>query len=177
MSDAPETPAEPEDFLALAAAALVRRAPPPVAGPEDIRIPHPVCGHPEYPDRIAPGGEPCAFCLREIDRQFAPLQPHPVCACPKPVWAHREDGPCGSCLRDIEREYVNPPQHELTWDDVRGARRVLLEATDWVETNPGRVARTDSEAVAAIVAYRVALLDIPQTFATPADVVWPQPPV
>lgn len=129
------------------------------------RTPHPVCGHPEYPDRHAESG-PCKQCLKAIERDFANDQPHPICGCLKPVWSFRTDGgPCGRCLKDIEREYglvpdmrKNDPKPSL--DDYRKWRVRLLEDTDWVDTNPARVRREPEAYVEAIHEYRRALFDI-----------------
>lgn len=129
--------------------------------------PHPVCGHLEYPDRHAASG-PCTGCLKEIDRQYADRQPHPVCGCLKPAWSFRTDGgPCGWCLKDIEREYGLTPDPRVndpapSHDDLRKWRAPLLEASDWVDTNPARVAREPAAWVEELRDWRQKLRDITQ---------------
>jgi hypothetical protein len=56
-----------------------------------------------------------------------------------------------------------------TWIGIRSERDGLLAATDWW-------AVSDRAMSAAEAAYRQALRDIPQTFSSPADVVWPTKP-
>lgn len=133
------------------------------------RVPHPVCGHPEYEDRHVPSG-PCKRCLREIDRDYLSDQPHPLCGCLKPFWSFRTDGgPCGQCLKDIERDYGLTPDPKInaptpTVEDFRKWRAALLRETDWVEANPARVAREPADYVEAIRAYRQQLFDGPKTY-------------
>jgi hypothetical protein len=57
----------------------------------------------------------------------------------------------------------------ITWADIRSKRDGLLAATDWW-------AVSDRAMSAAEAAYRQALRDVPQTFSSPADVVWPTKP-
>jgi hypothetical protein len=57
----------------------------------------------------------------------------------------------------------------ITWADIRSERDSLLAATDWW-------AVSDRAMSAAEAAYRQALRDVPQTFSSPADVVWPTKP-
>jgi hypothetical protein len=57
----------------------------------------------------------------------------------------------------------------ITWADIRSERDGLLAATDWW-------AVSDRAMSAAEAAYRQALRDVPQTFSSPADVVWPTKP-
>lgn len=56
-----------------------------------------------------------------------------------------------------------------TWVGIRGERDNLLAATDWW-------AVSDRAMSADETSYRQALRDVPQTFASPADVVWPTKP-
>lgn len=104
------------------------------------------------------------------------MKPHPHCGHLKPLFAHSASGPCDWCLTDIERAYLQPRAAIKTWADIRGERAVRLEATDWVDDNRSRVARSSPELVAAIRAYRQKLFDITTDFATPESVVWPTPP-
>ena len=63
-------------------------------------------------------------------------------------------------------DYVPPAP---AWADIRSKRDGLLAATDWW-------AVSDRAISAAEAAYRQALRDVPQTFSSPADVVWPTKP-
>ena len=56
------------------------------------------------------------------------------------------------------------------WDVVRAERDRLLAASDWTQVADAPV---DQQAWAV---YRQTLRDIPQDFATPEDVVWPEQP-
>lgn len=79
---------------------------------------------------------------------------------------------CGYCLIDEVRA-AEPDHYELTWDDVRGARAVLLARCDWTQLPDV------PEATRALWApYRQALRDITSGEGeTPAsEVVWPTPP-
>ena len=58
----------------------------------------------------------------------------------------------------------------LAWDRVRAERDRLLAASDWTQ-----VADAPVDA-AAWAAYRQALRDVPQDYATPDAVVWPTIP-
>lgn len=141
--------------------------------------PHPVCGHPEYPDRHNASG-PCSRCLKQIEREFASDQPHPICGCLKPVWSFRTDGgPCGQCLKDVERAYgltpdprVNDPKPTL--EDMQRWSALKLEATDWVDINPARVAREPAGWVAAIQSYRLQLAALVADFDGTQS--FPEPP-
>jgi len=57
----------------------------------------------------------------------------------------------------------------ITWADVRSERDGLLAATDWWAVSDRAISASEA-------AYRQALRDVPQTFASPADVVWPTKP-
>jgi len=58
----------------------------------------------------------------------------------------------------------------LAWDAVRRERDRLLAASDWTQ-----VADAPVDAAAWAV-YRQKLRDIPQDYANPDDVVWPEQP-
>jgi len=60
-------------------------------------------------------------------------------------------------------EYVPPPP---TWDGVRAERNAKLVASDWMATQDRTMTQAEKT-------YRQALRDIPQTFGSPAEVVWP----
>ena len=62
---------------------------------------------------------------------------------------------------------VYPP----TWDQIRNRRDELLKETDWAALPDVNVSTKQSW-----LTYRQALRDIPTTFKTPEEVVWPEPP-
>jgi len=78
-----------------------------------------------------------------------------------PAEKFKEDNP-GVTIAD----YVPPAP---TWAGIRGERDALLKSTDWW-------AVSDRAMSAEETAYRQALRDVPQNFASPADVVWPTKP-
>ena len=67
-------------------------------------------------------------------------------------------------------KFVPPAPPLLTWDDIRRERDVLLADSDWTQILDAPVDQT------AWAVYRQTLRDIPQTFATPDEVVWPEAP-
>jgi hypothetical protein len=69
----------------------------------------------------------------------------------------------------IVEKWTDPRTPQQIWADIRSERDSLLAATDWW-------AVSDRGMSAAEAAYRQALRDVPQTFASPADVVWPTKP-
>jgi hypothetical protein len=65
--------------------------------------------------------------------------------------------------------YVPPAP---TWKQIRSQRDALLTASDWAiipDANPKPSKET-------WLTYRQALRDVPQTFSTPEEVVWPNKP-
>lgn len=58
----------------------------------------------------------------------------------------------------------------ITWEQIRSKRNNLLSLSDYTQTSdwPGDKALWST--------YRQALRDVPQTYTTPADVVWPAIP-
>lgn len=64
---------------------------------------------------------------------------------------------------------INPP----TWDDIRSERVRLLSACDWTQLADAPL--TDTERVTWQY-YRQALRDLPQTYPSPNDVVFPEQP-
>jgi hypothetical protein len=59
-----------------------------------------------------------------------------------------------------------------TWEQIRAKRDGLLKDSDWVvlaDSNP----KPSKE---AWLTYRNALRNIPQTFSSPSEVIWPQKP-
>ena len=59
------------------------------------------------------------------------------------------------------------------WAQVRAERDRLLAACDWTQVADAPLSSADRQAWAD---YRQTLRDVPQTFATPDDVVWPEAP-
>jgi hypothetical protein len=74
-------------------------------------------------------------------------------------------GPIAPFVRNLESE----------WRMVRVKRDGLIKASDWTQFPDTQARFTDAQKT-AWATYRQALRDIPQTFADPADVVWPTPP-
>lgn len=62
---------------------------------------------------------------------------------------------------------------DLAWVPIRARRNSLLAASDWAVLPDSPLG---TEARDAWAAYRATLRNIPQTYETPADVVWPQSP-
>ena len=56
-----------------------------------------------------------------------------------------------------------------TWADIRSERDSLLAETDWWAVSDRAMSADETN-------YRQALRDVPQNFASPADVVWPTKP-
>lgn len=96
--------------------------------------------------------------------------PCPYCGRLKPAYAIR-DGRCGDDIHDEARASAQPPAR--TWNDIRGLRAILLQRCDWTQ-----VADADltTEERAAWATYRQALRDLPETYATPGEVIWPTAP-
>jgi len=60
---------------------------------------------------------------------------------------------------------------KLTWDQIRSQRNFLLSQTDWIFSPDVTLKNKE-----AWLTYRQALRDVPQTFSTPEEVVWPNKP-
>lgn len=60
-----------------------------------------------------------------------------------------------------------------TWEGVRPKRNVLLAQSDWTQLPDAPLTNEQKQAWAE---YRQALRDLPATFATAEDVVYPEPP-
>lgn len=58
---------------------------------------------------------------------------------------------------------------EITWETIKTRRNELLNSTDWTQ-----LPDVDEYKKAQYSKYRQALRDIPETFASPELVVWPQ---
>jgi hypothetical protein len=76
-----------------------------------------------------------------------------------------EFGPIAPYVRDVNVE----------WNMVRNNRYMLLKSCDWTQFTDAQTTMSEEKKVAWAV-YRQALRDIPQSFADPADVVWPSKP-
>ena len=84
--------------------------------------------------------------------------------------------PLGARLEDLEGSFGVGDLHDgsvwshgmptYTWDDIRAERNAKLAASDWMATQDRTMTQAEK-------AYRQALRDIPQTFGSPAEVVWP----
>lgn len=73
-----------------------------------------------------------------------------------------------------EPETPEPPQPEpLTWDTIRAPRDFLLAGSDWTQLADAPLAQEQKNAWAT---YRQALRDLPSSFSTPEEVVWPATP-
>lgn len=59
------------------------------------------------------------------------------------------------------------------WAAVRAERDALLAACDWTQVDDAPLINEQKYVWAS---YRQALRDVPQSFATPEDVVWPEVP-
>lgn len=70
---------------------------------------------------------------------------------------------------DTIRKYSDEVDVMLEWDEIRRVRDVKLDQTDYTQEldYPNR----EEWAI-----YRQELRDIPQTFNTPEEVIWPIPP-
>lgn len=94
----------------------------------------------------------------------------PTCGRMKPPFAIR-NGKCDEDEREEARANAGPPA--LTWNDIRGKRAILLGRCDWTQTAD---APLTNEQKTAWATYRQALRDLPETYETPAEVIWPTPP-
>ena len=59
---------------------------------------------------------------------------------------------------------------KVVWEPIRAERNRRLTASDWAMLPDAKVSKPYWEN------YRQALRDVPQRFATPEEVVWPQEP-
>lgn len=96
--------------------------------------------------------------------------PCPRCGRLKPAFAIIE----GRCREDMRDEAAaNAQRPDPTWNDIRGLRSILLQRCDWTQVPD--VPLTLGE-VAAWATYRQSLRDLPETFETAGDVIWPTAP-
>lgn len=70
----------------------------------------------------------------------------------------------------VEGVFVPPP---VAWTSIRARRDGLLADSDWTQMVDSPLADGPKQEWAD---YRQALRDVPQDFATPDDVVWPEAP-
>ena len=63
------------------------------------------------------------------------------------------------------------PPFVMTWEVIREQRNFLLKETDYTQLPDFPEAKKSQWTT-----YRQALRDIPQTYATPQEVIWPTPP-
>ena len=59
-----------------------------------------------------------------------------------------------------------------TWEQIRAQRNALLKDSDWSVASDA----TPKPSKEAWLTYRQALRDLPSTFSTPEEVVWPEKP-
>ncbi len=59
----------------------------------------------------------------------------------------------------------------ISWEDIKSARNRLLKDSDWVD-----LPNSPTKNKTCWLKYRQDLRDIPQTFSTPQEVIWPQTP-
>jgi hypothetical protein len=81
--------------------------------------------------------------------------------------------PRGWMWNGDEWEAAPEPVEVPTWDTVRRQRDGLLMMSDWTQLAD---APLDATAKQNWVNYRQSLRDLPQTFANPDDVIWPEAP-
>ena len=67
------------------------------------------------------------------------------------------------------------PVRIKTWDDIRSTRLRFLKASDYTDTISFQ-RRSDETVFESWQTYRQQLRDIPTTFSSPDEVVWPTPP-
>lgn len=96
--------------------------------------------------------------------------PCPHCGRMKPAFAIR-NGKCDADEAEEAQANAGPPAR--TWNDIRGLRAILLQRCDWTQTTD---APLDGTTKTAWATYRQALRDLPETYATPGEVIWPTPP-
>jgi hypothetical protein len=66
---------------------------------------------------------------------------------------------------------VVPPVIPPAWEQIRSKRNALLKDSDWVGLTDAVVKNKE-----AWLTYRQALRDLPSTFKTPEEVIWPTKP-
>lgn len=73
----------------------------------------------------------------------------------------------------VTEDYVMPQEliTEAKWEEVRTERNKLLTETDWTQ-----LPDIPTEVKESWQTYRQALRDVPSTYSSPEDVVWPTRP-
>jgi hypothetical protein len=66
---------------------------------------------------------------------------------------------------------TSEPELSLTWDQIRSQRNYLLSQTDWIFAPDVTLKNKE-----AWLTYRQSLRDIPSTFKSPEEVIWPEKP-
>jgi hypothetical protein len=61
----------------------------------------------------------------------------------------------------------------LTWDSIRNERNIKLFQSDWTQLADTPLSQEQKQ---DWIVYRKALRDVPSSFATPEEVVWPNKP-
>ena len=106
----------------------------------------------------APEGKQAVWGGESWSVQDIPLPPEPEPVAPEP-----------------EPEPIPEPEPEpLTWDTIRAQRNQLLAQSDWTQLADAPLTQEQKNAWAV---YRQVLRDVPSSFATPEEVVWPTTPV
>jgi hypothetical protein len=85
------------------------------------------------------------------------------------TWLSEGDAPTQT---DLDAAWPSV-RDDLAWGRVRAERDRLLTACDWTQVTDAPLTATEKTAWAD---YRQALRDVPQTFDSPDDVVWPEAP-
>lgn len=99
----------------------------------------------------------------EASTEMKPLPPTPPVELPTPEW-----------ILDLENLPSLPEPPPLTWDTIRLDRNSRIFISDWTQLADAPLTQEQKNAWAA---YRQALRDVPTSFATPEEVVWPTVPV
>jgi hypothetical protein len=68
---------------------------------------------------------------------------------------------------------IPEPEPELTWDTIRTERNFHLSQSDWTQLADAPLSPEQKQ---AWTVYRQALRDVPSSFTTPEEVVWPEIP-
>jgi hypothetical protein len=81
----------------------------------------------------------------------------------------------GLVLPELQTSQPEPePEPEpLTWDTIRAQRNFLLAQSDWTQLADAPLTQEQKTAWSA---YRQALRDVPSSFSTPEEVIWPAIP-
>ena len=75
-------------------------------------------------------------------------------------------------LQELERGEAELVPYVVSWNEIRAKRDSLLKDSDWAAF-PDATPKPSKE---VWLTYRQALRDIPITFKTPEEVIWPEKP-